>query len=254
MATLADPAFAYSGNLWAWTPQLRIEHRMPVSDTSQVIVQGGILDPLTWEPPTDPIERTAQAGERSGQPAYAARVGLASKAFDTPLSLGVGGFYGRQNWGFSRHVDGWAGTLDWNLPLSHYLAFSGEFYRGRSLGGLGGGLRPSVVYNGPLTDPTTAVFGLNATGGWGQLKYQATDRLEFNGAFGLDNPFASDLKHIPQEQERDEFAARNRSAFVNFIYRPRSDLLLSLEYRKLWTLIQGPQEGSQVNAGIGILF
>jgi hypothetical protein len=255
IASLANPAFAYSGNLWVWTPQLRIEHRMPVSDSSQVIVQGGILDALTGEAPPNPNERTAQAGERSGQPAYAARVSLASKAFDSPLSLGIGGFYSRQNWGFGRHVDGWAGTADWDLPLSHQFALSGEFYRGRSLGGLGGGLRPGVVYNGPLTDPATAVFGLNATGGWGQLKYRATDKLEFNGAFGLDNPFASDLKHIPAgESSADEFAARDRTAFVNFLYRPRSDLLLSLEYRKLWSFIQGPQEGGQINAGIGILF
>ena len=27
LATIAQPAFAYSGNLWAWTPQLRVERR-----------------------------------------------------------------------------------------------------------------------------------------------------------------------------------------------------------------------------------
>lgn len=255
IAAIANPPLAYSGNLWVWTPQLRIEHRMQVSESAQVIVQGGVLDSLTGEPPSDPNQRAPQAGERSGQPAYAARVSLASRAFNSPLDLGFGGFYGRQDWGFDRHVDGWAGTVDWDLPLSHELALSGEFYRGRSLGGFGGGLRPSVIYNGPLTDPATAVFGLNAAGGWGQLKYRATDKLEFNGAFGLDNPFASDLKHIPQGQSSaDEFAARDRTAFVNFIYRPRSDLLLSLEYRRLWSFIDGPQQGGQVNAGIGILF
>ena len=254
IAAVANPPLAYSGNLWVWTPQLRIEHRMSVSDSSQVVVQGGILDSLTGEPPPDPNLRAPQAGEQSGQPAYAARVSLASKAFGTPLGLGVGGFYGRQNWGFGRHVDAWAGTVDWDLPLSRELALSGEFYRGRSLGGLGGGLRPSVVYNGPLTDPSTAVFGLNVVGGWSQLKYRATDRLEFNSAFGLDNPFASDIKRIPPSQEAYEFAARDRTAYVNFIYRPRSNLLLSLEYRKLWSFIEGPQEGNQVNAGVGILF
>ena len=254
IASLASPAFAYSGNLWVWTPQLSIEHRMPISDSSQVIVQGGILDSLTGEMPSDFNQRAVQAGERSGQPAYEARVSLASKVFDSPLDLGVGGFYGKQNWGFGRQVDAWAGTLDWDLPLSGRIGLSGEFYRGRSLGGLGGGLRPSVVYNGPLMEPGTAVAGLNTTGGWGQLKYRATDKLEFNGAFGLDNPFASDLRRIPPEQVPYEIAARDRTGFINFIYRPRSDLLLSLEYRKLWSFIQGPQEGSQLNAGIGVLF
>lgn len=254
IASLASPAFAYSGNLWVWTPQLSIEHRMRISESSQVVVEGGILDSLTGEPPPDFNERAVQAGERSGQPAYAGRVSLASKVFDSPLDLGIGGFYGKQNWGFGRQVDAWAGTADWDLPLSRRFALSGEFYRGRSLGGLGGGLRQSVVYNGALTDPGTAVFGLNTVGGWGQLKYRATDKLEFNGAFGLDNPFASDLRRIPPEQSQYEIAARDRTALVNFIYRPRSDLLLSVEYRKLWSFIQGPQEGGQVNAGIGVLF
>ena len=253
-ASLANPAFAYSGNLWVWTPQVRIEHRLRLSESSQVVVQGGILDSLTGEPPPNPNERAVQAGERSGQPAFAARVSLASTVFGSPLDLGFGGFYGRQNWGFGRRVDGWAGTVDWDLPLGPRFALSGEFYRGRSLGGFGGGLRPSVVYNGVLSDPGTSVFGLNTTGGWGELKYRATDKLEFNGAFGLDNPFASDLKRIPQQLEFDEFATRDRTGFVNFVYRPRSDLLLSLEYRRLFSFIQGPREGSQVNAGIGILF
>src|SRR4029077_10537321 len=42
-ASLSIPSLGYSGNLWAWTPQLRIEHRFDLSDSQRVIVQGGIL-------------------------------------------------------------------------------------------------------------------------------------------------------------------------------------------------------------------
>jgi outer membrane murein-binding lipoprotein Lpp len=31
-ASLAVPAFNYAGNLWAWTPQVRVEHRFDISD------------------------------------------------------------------------------------------------------------------------------------------------------------------------------------------------------------------------------
>ena len=65
-ASLIVPALSYSGNLWAWTPQIRVEHRMVLSDKSTFTVQGGILDNLTGEPPYYYTwYRTPQAGERS---------------------------------------------------------------------------------------------------------------------------------------------------------------------------------------------
>src|SRR5215472_2245966 len=44
LATLATPALSYAGNLWAWTPQVRVERRMAFSDSSSITFQGGILD------------------------------------------------------------------------------------------------------------------------------------------------------------------------------------------------------------------
>ena len=39
-ASLATPAFAYAGNLWGWTPQLRIEHRFDLPDRADTDVTG----------------------------------------------------------------------------------------------------------------------------------------------------------------------------------------------------------------------
>src|SRR5580704_18498055 len=97
-ASLAIPAFAYAGNLWGWTPQLRIEHRFDLSDQQTLTVQGGILDNLDWETPYNQYLRTAQAGESSGQPAYAMRTAWSMPVFDHPLSVAVAGYYGRQDW------------------------------------------------------------------------------------------------------------------------------------------------------------
>ena len=251
LASLAEPALSYAGNLWTWIPQLRVEHRFATGDTSRIVTQAGILDPVSGEPPYSSTYRTAQAGERSGQPAYAARIAWVSRAFGSPLSVGVGGYYSRQDWGFNRKVDAWAGTADWQLPLSRWLELSGEFYRGRGLGGLGGGVGRSILYNGDLSDPATRVLGLESLGGWGQLKFRASPRLEFNGAMGQDNPFASAFHCFAGETQSYFYAslARNRSGLVNFIYRPLSDLLFSLEYRRLWSydITDGPYS-------IGILF
>jgi hypothetical protein len=111
LATVAIPALSYSGNLWAWTPQIRIEHRVALSDDSNLLLQAGILDSLTGDLP-NPQVRVPSQGEQSGQPAYAARVAWSHHAFGRDVTVGVGGYYGRQNWGFGRNVDGWVGTTE----------------------------------------------------------------------------------------------------------------------------------------------
>ncbi len=112
LATLATPALAYSGNLWGWTPQVRVEHRVVLSDASSFSFQGGILDSLTGDTPPDQSDRYPSWGEQSGQPAFAVRISWSHRMFGQDFTVGAGGFYGRQDWGFSRNVDGWAGTAD----------------------------------------------------------------------------------------------------------------------------------------------
>ncbi|HEV2493451.1 MAG TPA: hypothetical protein VG204_10335 [Terriglobia bacterium] len=257
LASLAYPALAYSGNLWTWTPQVVVERRRVLSDDSSILVQGGILDSLTGEPPADQFYRLPQAGERSRQPAYATRVAWTRGALGHPLTLGAGGYYARQDWGFGRSVDAWAGTADWELPLGRWLSLTGELYRGRGIGGLGAATGRSVLFSGSPTDPRTSLVGLNAAGGWSQLKFKPLEKLEVNGAFGEDYPFGSDLARFPQGQSYvDPSIGRSASAFVNGIYHLRSNLLFSLEYRKLWTSesYRTKVAADHVNVGVGVLF
>ena len=113
-ASLAIPAFAYAGNLWGWTPQIRVEHRFDLAGQQTLTLQGGILDNLDWEPPYLSFTRTLQAGEQSGQPAYAMRTAWSRPVFNHPLSFAVAGYYGRQNWSSNRYVD----ALGWNDGLA----------------------------------------------------------------------------------------------------------------------------------------
>ncbi len=257
LASLAYPAFSYTGNLWTWTPQIRVEHRVDLTDDSSILLQGGILEPLAGEPPNESFNRSAQAGERGRQPAYATRVAWTHSALGRPLTLGTGAYYANQDWGFGRTVDAWAGTADWNLPLGRWLSLTGEFYRGRALGGLGGGIGRSVLFNGPLADRTTSVVGLNAWGGWAQLKFKPFEKLEFNGAFGEDQSSGSDLRRFRQSQSfiRASFA-RNQSLFVNSIYHARSNLLLSAEYRRLRTseITAARHTANHLSLSAGVLF
>jgi hypothetical protein len=256
-ASLATPTFAYAGNLWAWTPQLRVERRFSLSDQQTVTLQGGFLDNLNWQYPPNRFLRTPQAGELSGQPALGFRTAWSRPLQQHPLSFGVAGYYGRQNWTWGRYVDAWAGMADWQIPIVPRLALSGEFYRGRGIGGLGGAIGTSILYGGDPTNPFTPIRGLDTVGGWAQLKFQATPKVEFNGVFAEDNAFAGDARGFATDQNSfGEILGRNRGALGNVVFRPRSDLLLSAEFRRLRTF---PVYGSsivtnQLNLSVGILF
>jgi len=236
LASLAIPALSYNGNLWSWTPQVRIEHSIHFSDNSGLLIQGGILDAQDGGLPTSDYVRIPNSGESSGQPAYATRVAWRERSFGQQWTLGFGGYYSRQNWGSGRNVDSWTGTTDLSLPLGKFFGLTGEFYRGRAVGGLGGGIGQSILWNGPITNPTTTIKGLDSMGGWAQLKFKPKANLEFNGAFGQDNPFASELRQFPWAGNYfGTPLSRSRSAFVNFIYQVKSDFLFSAEYRRIRT-------------------
>jgi hypothetical protein len=257
LATLATPALSYAGNLWAWTPQVRVEHRITLSESSNFIFQAGILDSLTGDHPAEQYDRYPSWGELSGQPAYATRVSLTHRAFGQNFTVGVGGYYGRQNWGFSRNVDGWAGTTDVTLPLGKLFEFTGAFYRGRAVAGLGGGLGQSVLIAGSFDSPAATFRGLDSMGGWAQLKFRPRANLEINGAIGLENPFASELRRYnPNPTYNMGPYSRNLSPLVNFIYQVRSDVLFSTEYRRLQTTLLdlGSNNANHLNFSLGYIF
>ena len=257
-ASLAIPALSYSGNLWGWVPQLRVEQRIPVGEESNLVLQAGILDPLSGEPPVFGFYRQPQAGEASRQPAYGSRIGWTRTLFGQPLRIGVGGYYSRQDYRFNRTVDAWAGMADLDMPLGSRFSLSGKVFRGRGLGGFGGGIGRSVVLNGDPGQPTTMVRGINAVGGWTQLKYRATSTLEFNAAVGTDNPYSADIRAFAPNAQTfgDPTLIKNEGGFFNVIYRPRSDLLFSAEYHRLKTfqVNNGGYDASHIDLTMGVLF
>jgi regulator of replication initiation timing len=256
LASLAVPALSYSGNLWNWTPQIRVEHRVDLSDSYALFLQGGILDSLTGSIP-QPGYRYPTAGEQSGQPAYASRIALRKQFHGRDFTAGIGGYYARQDWGFARNLDSWAGTADVTIPLTDWATFSGEFYRGRAVGGIGGGIGQTILLSGDFYEPETTIRGLDSIGGWVQLKFKLNPTFEINTALGQDNPFAGELRKYPATASYyGPLQARNFTPFINFIYRLRSDVLFSVEYRRLqsYGLDANPNTANYVNVSLGYLF
>ena len=252
-ASLATPTFAFAGNLWGWTPQLRIEHRFAVSDQQTVTVQAGVMDNLDWEYPPNHFYRSAQAGEMSGQPAYAFRTAWSRPVGEHPLSFGVAGYYGRQDWTWGRVVDAWAAMADWQIPILPRLALSGEFYRGRGVIGLGGAVGTSILYGGDHTlhaDPRSQRYGwMDSIEVSGDSKSRVQRRLRRRQHLPVTCAASLSIR-ITSGRFWDGIAD-----FWAMVFRPRSDLLLSAELRRLlFPVYNSSSATNQLNLAIGILF
>ena len=257
IATVAVPPLSYSGNLWAWTPQIRIEHRIAFSENSHLLLQGGILDSLTGDPPEPSIRPLPPVGRAIGTasvrradrvdgfPARTERYDWGGRLLRTPIL------------GPESHVNGWAETSDVTLPLGPLFTFTGSFYRGAGWEDWGEGSARTSCFRA-VHHRVDGFRGHRIHGGWAQLKFKPTANFEMNGAFGQDNPFASQLRMYEDTTPAiygSDLLARNRSFFVNFIYHPKSNVLLSVEYLRLNTFdLDDSYDANHINVGLGYIF
>jgi ribonuclease HI len=259
-ASLETPPLANSGNLWAWLPQVRVEHRFSARNDSEIAVQAGILDPISGELLDDADARMADAGEESDRPAVAAHISWSRPAFGRRLSIGTGGYWGEQLWFPDNKIHSWLTSLDWQAPLSSRFVFSGSLYRGSAIGGLGGGLGRSIITKVPPGASAIGIFQplpLDTVGGWAQTKFIVSRKYEVNTAFGAEDPFGSELNGTADAFSYLEVPlSRNWTTFANVIYRPRSNLFLALEYRRIHSQKWQADAASanHINLSMGVKF
>ena len=242
-ATVGEPAMAWSGNLWAWVPQLAVEKALNTSDSSQFTLAAALADIPDPGPGSGNYVRTASAAESSRHPAVETRTAW-SWGPNNSSAIGIGSYWSPHNYGASGNIHAWAALLDWRLMLPARFSFTGQAYKGQALGGLGGGAFKDVSISyyypagyGQLISKATA---LRDEGGWAQLKFRLNDLFELNAAFGQDNDSAAQLRanYISLSNPYSGLA-RNQTFLGNAIFRPRASLLLSFEYRRLasWQLV-----------------
>lgn len=235
-ATVAQPSLAWSGNLWTWAPQLVWTHSAKLGKTDRALsFQLGLLDTQTLNAASSLAQRSTGAGEASGQPSYETRVAYGAGEENRHFELGVGGLYGRQVYKGNQWVDTWATTADLRVPLGNRLRLSGELYRGRGLGDLGGGAyRNTVTYTFPHST-ATYLRAVDAQGGWLQWSYRLASTMDAHASIGQDSASGKELRSALPSYGADPifFYARNRSIVGNLIFRPWSSIIVSPEYRRL---------------------
>jgi len=234
LATVAQPALAWSGNLWTWAPQLRWEHRFTLSEDRLLGFEFGLYDPSYTAENQIEAERSISPGEAARQPGYETRFSYRAGKDARALQLGVAGYYDRKTYGLGNTLDTWAGAADWMLPVTARAQWSGEFYRGRGVGSLGGGAyNDDYTYVNPQTG-NQEIGGLDSVGGWTQWKWRFRQTMQLNAVAGQDTGYAGELRmSVPTSYNLLNYYARNRSLMANFIYRPWLSVVLSPEYRRI---------------------
>jgi len=259
LTATALPALAWSGNLWTWNPQVGITTSFAPNGSSGIQLQAALID--TGDAPLTPTVAPSStvtyvppsSAEQSSKPGVEARVAwVVPGRDDSRMHVGVGGYFAEHDSALGRNYDSWTSTLDARLSLGSHLELTGNFYRGAALGGLGAGGYKDFVYSPNMNTGGYYFRPLDDVGGWAQLKVRATERLELNAAYGMDNVFAGQLRrYYIQGGSMIQNLAQNRTFTGNVIYSPSAYLLLSVEYRRLQsTPVEDPGAASNI-IGVG---
>lgn len=233
-ASVAQPPMSWAGNLSAWAPQIKFEHRLQLSDTNSMALEAGLWDVGYGGTNLYNYLPLPSDYESEKWPAVESHISWRAGA-DSRFQIGLGGYRGALKTKFGRTIPSWALSTDLSLRLLSKILIAGEFYRGSSLAGLGGGSHKDILIG---TDPSTGAIrsiGLNAAGGWTQLKLNFSPVVEFNAAYGQDGGYGSDFRSLELTGTSNPISTLTRNQMVtgNFILRPKTYLVLSPEYRRI---------------------
>jgi hypothetical protein len=200
-----------AGNLWFWQPQVRIEQRFALGESTGVRAQAGVYETSESYPGTLPA-RYANTLEKA-RPAYEGRVEFFAGAGSRRLEIAPGFHLSTTHVGGSS-VPSQIVSLDWLARPLAMVEFTGEFFHGQNVAGLG-------ARQGFDISPSEVVSPVHSQGEWGQVALFPGARLSFHVYAGEQHDRAANL----------DAGGVNRN-FVyagNLIYKLAPNVLASLE-------------------------
>jgi hypothetical protein len=242
LAQVGVSPFTDAGNLWLWSPQARVEQRFKFGDNSGLRAQLGLYEMGGTYAETSTYP-TFNIGARSGSgPALEGRFEFWHRFGEhTRIELAPG-FHTAQTMEDGISVPSRMFSFDWFANPWEKIEFTGAFYDGENIAGLGT-IGPGYYDLGPaLVRPVQSI------GGWAQLAWLATPKLTFHLIAGQHNNQASEVA--------EGLIYKNQGYAANLVYRLAPNVLFSLEGMQLRTSYVGT--GTRLNnhydLGVAYLF
>ncbi len=225
-ATLNYTAGAAVGNLGYRRAMLEAEHRFDLSKQSDFLVQIAMVDNVLRDGFNDGgIQPNVGSWPViEGRMAYA----LGKGVFDhgKPITVGMSAHIGEQQLDFvdagvrsRQYFRTWSLNYDFDVPITKKLGFKAEYFIGENLSSFEGGILQGIDVVRRDT--------VRAMGGWAQLQYQWTPKLQTNVAYMVDDPFNQDLVGGNSTDRRSR--TYSHCIFVNVLYNWTDALMTGFE-------------------------
>ena len=240
LAQVGVSPFTAAGNLWLWSPQARVEQRFKLGDNTGLRAQLGLYE-MGGSYASNPGYSSGYQ-ESSAGPALEGRFEFWHRFGEhTRIELAPG-FHTAQTTEDGVSVPSRLFSFDWFANPWEKIEFSGAFYDGENIAGLGT-IGPGYFVVGP-----GLVRSVPSIGGWTQLAWLATPKLTFHLIAGQHNNQAPDVA--------EGLIYKNQGYAANLVYRLAPNVLLSLEGMQLRTsyLGSGTRLNNHYDLGVAYLF
>ena len=242
LAEFAIPGLSGSGNPWIRMPQIRAEFHNDLTDKTRVQFQLAAVDPDMGDYNTAVFSsgRTPGIGERGRFPGVESRLGFTTRVSERDFSAGVSSHYARgKNAGtigantIQTGVDSWGVALDYTLPITKALAFSGEWFEGRALGIFSVSTGQAILPVG-----TVGQHGVESRGGWSQAQFNFNPKWQANLSYGID----ADRNRNLRTGDRN----KNQTYVGNVIYKYSPSVNFAWEWRRFLTNFKNQQFANEI--------
>jgi hypothetical protein len=182
LAQVAISPLTGAGNLWLWLPQVRVEQELAFTAATGIRAQLGILQ-------TRELGPYAGAGlTEAARPAAEGRVNFHHKFSDDRRLEFAAGFHTSKTHDGGFSIPSNLFSLDWFFNPWKRLEFTGAFYSGQNVAGLGSGTRQGYEVG------ATSANSVGSRGGWGQFTLHTLPRLDFHFFTGQVDDRNADLE------------------------------------------------------------
>jgi len=228
-----------AGNLWLWTPQVRIEQDFSWTDQTGVRAQMGVVQTREVGP---------YAGSQTNASVEASRPGLEGRyeffhKFDDDRRLELApGFHVSTTHVAGFSVPSQVFSFDWFVNPLRWFEFTGAFYHGENVAALGAGYRQGFGLYYDEAEP------VHSQGGWGQLTFHLIRRVDLHVFSGQQDDRNSDLVAGN--------IGKNLLFGGNLYFRIAPNVILSPEVSQVRTVYlgQGTRLNNHYDLALGYLF